>query len=248
MQSQQKVRTGDLEISGQGNRSTAKRYSIIQLRPTQHDDEQHVHRGVDGQITAFLVRVWRASRSCKPISEAMEAISVPMPPRLVPMISSRHWSQKPDSSNRGRHVADELAGRRRPLPADAPPTSERGQLVEFGHALHVADEDEEHAERERQSPIDVCGTRGGRMSRNATNTMTHINHSGIKSLTASKQTTNNSRVYDRTPAAITGTVAGHANLVRLRPVGMRGEHVLFRCRNHRSRKIRKPVCCRKSRR
>ena len=34
MQSQQKVRTGDLEISGQGNRSTAKRYSIIQLRPT----------------------------------------------------------------------------------------------------------------------------------------------------------------------------------------------------------------------
>ena len=34
MQSQQKVRTGDLEISGQGNRSTAKHYSIIQLRPT----------------------------------------------------------------------------------------------------------------------------------------------------------------------------------------------------------------------
>ena len=33
MQSQQKVRTG-LEISGQGNRSTAKRYSIIQLKPT----------------------------------------------------------------------------------------------------------------------------------------------------------------------------------------------------------------------
>lgn len=34
MQSQQKVRTGDLEISGQGNRPTAKRYSIIQLKPT----------------------------------------------------------------------------------------------------------------------------------------------------------------------------------------------------------------------
>ena len=34
MQSQQKVRTGDLEISGLGNRSTAKPYSIIQLRPT----------------------------------------------------------------------------------------------------------------------------------------------------------------------------------------------------------------------
>lgn len=34
MQSQQKVRTGDLEISGQGNRSTAKHYSIIQLKPT----------------------------------------------------------------------------------------------------------------------------------------------------------------------------------------------------------------------
>ena len=34
MQSQQKVRTGDLEISGQGNRSTAKRYSIIQLNQT----------------------------------------------------------------------------------------------------------------------------------------------------------------------------------------------------------------------
>lgn len=34
MQSQQKVRTGDLEISGQGNRSTDKRYSMIQLRTT----------------------------------------------------------------------------------------------------------------------------------------------------------------------------------------------------------------------
>ena len=29
----------------------------------------------------------------------MDAISVPKPPRLVPMISSRHWSQKPDSSS-----------------------------------------------------------------------------------------------------------------------------------------------------
>ena len=34
MQSQQKVRTGDLEISGQGKPVEAKRYSIIQLRPT----------------------------------------------------------------------------------------------------------------------------------------------------------------------------------------------------------------------
>ena len=34
MQSQQKVRTGDLEISGQVNLSTAKRYSIIHLKPT----------------------------------------------------------------------------------------------------------------------------------------------------------------------------------------------------------------------
>ena len=31
------------------------------------------------------------------ISEAIEAMSVPMPPKLVPMIRSRHWSQKPES-------------------------------------------------------------------------------------------------------------------------------------------------------
>ena len=56
--------------------------------------------------------------------------------------------------NRGGHIADDLAGRHRHFQRMAADQRAR-QLVELGHALHVADEDEEHAEGERQSPIHV---------------------------------------------------------------------------------------------
>ena len=75
-------------------------------------------------------------------------MSVPMPPKLVPMIRSRHWSQKPESRI---VVGTLLMTWLQRMAAD----QRARQFVEFGHALHVADEDEEHAEGERQSPIHV---------------------------------------------------------------------------------------------
>ena len=69
---------------------------MIQLKVSNTAKKQNVDGGVDGQIPAFLVRVLAHDVLVRN-KRGHRAMSVPMPPKLVPMIRSRHWSQKPES-------------------------------------------------------------------------------------------------------------------------------------------------------
>ena len=120
----------------------------------QYGQKQNVDGGVDGQIPAFLVRVLahdvlvRNKRGHRG-DERTHAAQIG-----ANRSRSRHWSQKPESRIVVGTLLIDLAGADRHLQRMAADQRAR-QFVEFGHALHVADEDEEHAEGERQSPIHV---------------------------------------------------------------------------------------------
>ena len=127
--------------------------------------------------------------------------------------------------NRGGHIADDLAGRHRHFQRMAADQRAR-QLVELGHAFHVADEDEEHAEGERQSPVHVLEHLA--VADQERGEHDHAHGPQGDEVTDGEQTDDEQqRVDDGAPAAIARAVAGDTDLVGLVLAAFRREHALF---------------------
>ena len=122
------------------------------------------------------------------INEAIEAISVPMPPMLVPMISGTHWSQKPESSRLAGTLLMiwlemmETSSGCWPTNACAIPANSGTRFMlpmKTKNMMKVSGSAQSAWRNDPRSQTTI-----------ATNVTAHMTHSGTMSLTASTHTTN----------------------------------------------------------
>ena len=127
--------------------------------------------------------------------------------------------------NRRRHIAHDLAGNDRHFKRM---TAHQGcrQRVERRHALHIADENEEHDEGQRQPPIDLPERLAIGEQEHAEH---HDAHHPDRHQVAHHQQAQQEqcRIHPHAPAAMAGTIAGQADFVRLRLVWLRSKHPAF---------------------